>query len=487
MTDKEEKISLLIFFIFAITLRFTLISQKNLWFDEIYSWHITLGAFRDIVIDTAGDIHPPFYYFVLKIWEELFGTSVTILRSLSLLFSASAVFFLYPISKRMLNTNDSIIVLFLYCISPLNIYFGQEVRMASLNLFLNVGAVYFLILLLDKTENIKEFYLNISFYLYTLFTLLALYTHYFSFFILGAEVLFILYHFRKDLKKLLYFIPSFALIVLGYSPWFYTMFEQVKRGQSWRGGQTPWAVIYQFLTFIKDIGMGFYHRYINDYISYPIDAIIFVIIFLSAIGLIKIYRKEIYNHYGLLIIMLASIPFIAAVIISFKQWIEYFRYLSIIIPFIIIFIMTGIQYFKKKVRYAIIITFILINIVGLIIYYGNSSKNNDYRNIIRDISGEVEENELYVYPHYFGWIMEYYYTDQIPYPTYYGWEFPMLVDTVNVHKPKYFWLVMDNHSMDSSSYGEYIRPFINEYDIARETVYLIEPNTVKLYRFERKQ
>ena len=48
------------------------IEQKNLWFDELYSWHISEGSAKQIIIETSGDIHPPFYYIVLKYWIFLF-------------------------------------------------------------------------------------------------------------------------------------------------------------------------------------------------------------------------------------------------------------------------------------------------------------------------------------------------------------------------------------------------------------------------------
>lgn len=488
MKKNEERISLLILFAFAFTLRLLLITQKNLWFDEIYSWHITLGSYRNIIIETAGDIHPPLYYFALKLWEQLLGSSVGMLRTLSAFFSASTIFFIYYTAKRVVTLQNSFLIIFLFAISPLSIYFAQEARMASLNLLLNAGSIYFLILLINKAESIKRFYLNISFYLYTLFTLLALYTHYFSFFILASQIIFLIYYFRKEVRKLLYFIPSYGLIAWGYSPWFYTMSQQIKKGQSWRGGQNGYAVLYQFVTFIKDIGMGFYHRYVSDFITYPIGIFIFSIIILAIIGLVKLYKQRLeLNKTWLLIILVSAVPFITAIIISFKQWIEYFRYLSIIVPFILLCIVIGIQYFKKRLQYFIIVILVLINVFGLFLYYNNRSKNNDYRQILRDLGGETEMIDIFVYPHYYGWILDYYGGDNLPSSSYYGWEFSMLNDTIAVRKPEKFKLIMDYHSMDSLNYGEYLKPILNSYDQKLSLTYNIEPNTVKVYYFEKKK
>jgi uncharacterized membrane protein len=153
MTKKTERIFLFTIFAVCLAIRIAFINQKNLWFDEVFSWHLTLGSFYEIVVRTSADIHPPLYYFLLKIWSFVFGDSVISLRLLSALFMSLAVFFIYPVSRRVLSSENSFFVLLLYCVSPLNVYYAQEVRMAAMNLFLNAGSVYFLLRL---TDNCKE-------------------------------------------------------------------------------------------------------------------------------------------------------------------------------------------------------------------------------------------------------------------------------------------------------------------------------------------
>ena len=143
MNHKQERLVILVLFFFSLALRIFFIEQKNLWFDEIYSWHNTLISYYNIVIFTAGDIHPPLYYLTLKVWVSLFGSSVIALRSLSAITASAAIFYIYPVSKRILSAENGILVIILYSLSPLNIYFSQEARMASLNLFLNAASVYY--------------------------------------------------------------------------------------------------------------------------------------------------------------------------------------------------------------------------------------------------------------------------------------------------------------------------------------------------------
>ena len=145
MNTKTEKILRLVVFIFCLAIRLAFISQKNLWFDEVFSWHLSMNSFYEIIVRTSNDIHPPIYYFTLKIWNFIFGDSVAVMRLLSALFASAAIFFIFPVSRRFMDPIQAFLVIIMYSVSPLNLYYSQEVRMSAMNLFLNIGSVYFLL------------------------------------------------------------------------------------------------------------------------------------------------------------------------------------------------------------------------------------------------------------------------------------------------------------------------------------------------------
>src|SRR5688572_22490677 len=103
MSQKTERILLFSIFIICLAIRLAFITQKNLWFDEVFSWHLSLDGFYTIIARTSADIHPPLYYFILKIWSFIFGDSVFSIRLLSALFTSSSIFFIYAICKRMMS------------------------------------------------------------------------------------------------------------------------------------------------------------------------------------------------------------------------------------------------------------------------------------------------------------------------------------------------------------------------------------------------
>ena len=45
----------------------TLVFNKSIWYDEVYSLNLVKGNFAQIVSGTAQDVHPPLYYLILKL------------------------------------------------------------------------------------------------------------------------------------------------------------------------------------------------------------------------------------------------------------------------------------------------------------------------------------------------------------------------------------------------------------------------------------
>lgn len=498
MIRKKELTLLFVLFVFCLALRLAFLTQKNMWFDEVYSWHMTQGSFKDIITDTSVDIHPPLYYFILKVWEFIFGQSVSALRILSVIFASTAIFFIYPISRKALNIENSVLVILLYSISPLNIFFSQEARMSALNLFLNAGSVYFFIKIIESEPDIKTLFKKIYTYGYIVLTILALYTHYFSFLILAAQILYLLYTYKQQSKKIIQYAIIYIIIVLTYLPWLPTMFMQAAKGQSWRHSHSVSIVIKEFYKFIKDLSIGFYFRYTDHTIQEILGIITLFIFCLVLFHIFKqvftnkkeFIKQDTYrNGAGTLIIFTAIIPIFLAILISFRQWIEYFRYLSIIIPFILIVLVLGIENLNKWFRVIILVVFMITNLYGEYLYYKNDFKNNDYRELINVLKEkDTNKDNIFVYPHYYAWIIDYYRIENnlnYPAPFNYGWEFNMLLDNIRVNKPGNLWLVMDYHSADQTSYSEKLASLENIYKISYERKFKVEPDTVALFKLEK--
>jgi mannosyltransferase len=495
--SNNEKILVIISFALCISLRLLEITQKNLWFDEVFSWHISLSSFYEIIVRTSNDIHPPLYYFVLKIWMILFGDSVFAIRLLSSIFTSAAVFFIYPVSRRFLSPVNSLIVLLLYIISPLNIYYSQEARMAAMNLFLNAGSIYFFVkLVLDKRFASEEF----SFYKvfrsktawgYILFSSAALYTHYFSFFILAGQVVYIIAVNRRYLGNLKPFASIYSAIMLLYVPWIPQLIEHISKGQAWRTPQTLFAAAKEYVNFLKDINLGLYYHYTDlDLVRY-ISIFLAIVIIVSLLKIVRHRQSISEGNNKLLILVIVFVPLILAGIISVRQKVEFYRYLSILVPYISIFIVFGLSLFRHKyITYITLIIIASINIYGITIQNSFNFKNDDYRGIIRSIeSRQMEGERIYVEPHYNGWVIDYYRKQEnlnLPPNAYirYGWG--EISDSLNAQSPASFWLVLDYSAIDTSRYNDYINSvFVKGYVMDSKETYNLAPTKVELYRFKK--
>jgi len=496
MSRKNERLIVFAVFLFCLALRLAFISQKNLWFDEIFSWRLTEGSFNDIINGTIADIHPPFYYFVLKIWKIIAGDSVFSMRLLSVLLASTAIFFIYPISKQFLGTAESLLVLIFYSVSPLNLFYSQEVRMISLNLLLNAGSIYCFIKLQHLDQNIKYFKTS-STYLFITFAVLSVYTHYFSFFTIAATVIYALIINRNNFKKCILYVKIYAIILFFYSIWIPVMISQVTSGQPWRSGQDIFDVGEQVYIFLKYLSIGAYSSYLPIELLAFIGTIIVILIVIILIGLSMIITKtykfekaDSKTNHELMILLFAFIPVFAAILISFKQWIELFRYLSFIVPYLLIIGFIGLKYFNSKMQLILIMAFLCLNLFGDYMYYHSDYKNNDYRQILRKIEAESKAKEsIYVYPHYYAWGIDYCVKQgdfMIPFTENYGWEFDSLNKQLNITKPGKFWFVLDYSSNDTATYEGKINVLKREYDITFQRAYNTIPFNALLIRFERK-
>lgn len=497
MVSRKEKI--LLFFLFAacLSLRIFEITQKNLWFDEVFSWHLSLNNFYGIIVRTSHDIHPPLYYFILKIWMNLFGDSVFMLRLLSSLFTSAAIFFIYPVSRRFLSPLNSIIVIALYIVSPLNIYYSQEVRMAAMNLFLNAGAVYFFAKIVFEKNlshpkwGFKKIISDSSVWSYILFSAAALYTHYFSFFILAGLIVYIIIVNRRSLSKLKPFAVIYSVITVIYLPWIPALIEHIGRGQAWRTPQTILSAAKEYVNFLKDLNLGLYYHYVDlEFVRY-LSIFLALVILVSLLKIFTRKEKKDNNNKFLLILLIVFVPLVMAGIISIRQKVEFYRYLSILIPYILIFIVYGLNLFRHKyITYTVIIMIAVINIYGITVQNSFNFKNDDYRGIIKSIETRGTENErIYVEPHYNGWVIDYYRKQEnlkLPPNTYirYGWG--EISDSLNTQSPASFWLILDYSAVDTSRYTDYINSvFEKGYVIDSKETYNLAPTKVELFRFRK--
>lgn len=169
--------------VFALyaAVRFWRLTSSCLWFDEIFSVHAAEHSWDTILNFISLDlIHPPLFYVLLKVWIAMAGDGLFWLRLLPVLFSIITVVpFLGLCRELKLGFWTQILALFFLAINGALIKYAQEVRMYSLLLCLAVFSMWIFCRWLNRGK---------SFLALVLVNILAVYTHYFGWFIVAAEI-----------------------------------------------------------------------------------------------------------------------------------------------------------------------------------------------------------------------------------------------------------------------------------------------------------
>lgn len=150
------------------------ISKSSIWFDEAFGAYIIRFNFFDIAKFTALDVHPPLYYWCLKVWSSIFGADELALRSMSILFGAVAISFLFLTVYRWVSRRAALAALGLLVISPFLIRYSQEARMYTMMAAIIFAATYVLLQALEQKKQRKLWGI------YGVLVGLGMLTHYFA-------------------------------------------------------------------------------------------------------------------------------------------------------------------------------------------------------------------------------------------------------------------------------------------------------------------
>lgn len=119
----------------AAALRFHNLGTQSLWNDEGSSYVQATRSFTEIALNAAADIHPPGYYWALKIWRNVTGDTEFALRYLSALAGVLTVALAYGIAIRLHPQQKQFSDMMgwaaasLVAINTFSIFYSQEARM----------------------------------------------------------------------------------------------------------------------------------------------------------------------------------------------------------------------------------------------------------------------------------------------------------------------------------------------------------------------
>jgi len=232
----------------AAFLRFYHLDSSSLWSDEGNTWALLSRSFAQIAQAAAADIHPPGYYWVLKLWSSVMGTSAWGMRSFSAVAGVLLVYVIYRLGRYLeagqTFSGVALVAALLAAVNPLQIYYSQEARMYLLLTLESAGLFWALFALTTPTQGNRI----IPALGYLLCGVAGLWTHYTFPIILGAAVIGFLVNLthapfdlptdsqtkRAPTQQPTYFNHTFwhfvglnFLMLLAYLPWLPTAIDQV--------------------------------------------------------------------------------------------------------------------------------------------------------------------------------------------------------------------------------------------------------------------
>jgi uncharacterized membrane protein len=213
--------ALLAITLIGLFLRLYQLSAQSVWYDEAFSiWIAQLSVPQLLQTQPQVDASPPLYYLFLHYWVTTFGDSEFAVRSLSVVFGVLAIPMTYLVGRRLFDREAGLVAALLLALSPFNIYYSQEARMYSMMVLLALLSMYFFLRLLQRRLlQRRDLALSAG---YVFFTGLLVYTHYYGWFVVIAQNVYVLTLWlllRERAFKLRVWVPLQAIVVALYVPW----------------------------------------------------------------------------------------------------------------------------------------------------------------------------------------------------------------------------------------------------------------------------
>lgn len=174
------QVTFLILIAFAV--RSYRLDFQSIWWDEGHSIEMASAPVTQIPTLPGMDVHPPGFFVALHGWMALAGRSEFALRYLSLVFSVLTVTLIVAFGRRMGGWRAGLTAGWLAALSPFWVAYAQEVRMYALVTFFAAASLFFLWEIIFGGRDARRVWVG-----YVLATVLALYSHYFTLFLLAIE------------------------------------------------------------------------------------------------------------------------------------------------------------------------------------------------------------------------------------------------------------------------------------------------------------
>lgn len=197
---------------------------QSLRLDEAQSLWVSSRSPDVILALVAEDVHVPLYQELLHFWRLYFGNTVESARLMSLFFYLLSLPAIYALGAAAYSRRVGVIAAVFLAVSPFMNWYGSEIRMYTLLLFLTILNQYLFIRLWKEPSRDAWIWYGIT-------AVLGIYTHYFFFLNLLSQGVFYAMHrplFAPDSKRRL--ITMVLILAAAILPWGWYVLSQGEAG-----------------------------------------------------------------------------------------------------------------------------------------------------------------------------------------------------------------------------------------------------------------
>lgn len=237
----RRRLGLGLVLLLALALRLHQLGAQSLWYDETVSAYLASQDLIALTRHTAGDIHPPLYYYLLHIWARLAGDSEFALAFVSLFCGMLLVAMAYRLGTRLIDPPTGMLAAAITALSPFHIWYSQEVRMYTLGSLLAMLTLWALVRMRQDSR---------AWLAWALAAAAGLYSLYYFAFLLVFENLFVLGSWlrRRELATGAYlrrWLAAQATAAILYLPWLPIFYRQATDPPvpPWRSFTDGWTVL----------------------------------------------------------------------------------------------------------------------------------------------------------------------------------------------------------------------------------------------------
>ena len=189
--------------------------DRSFILDEFRTINFSSLPVRELLKAIRLDSYPPFSYLILSGWMNIAGGDIWI-RLPFIIFGMLSVVTAYLIGKELMDSKCGLAAMFLMAIMPMQVWISQYARGISPSIFFTLVSTLFFLRLV-KSDMGRRDILNIIGYAVS--AIIAIYSFYFSFFIIMAQNVIYLGFNRDRPGRLLKWSLLQTAALIAFLPW----------------------------------------------------------------------------------------------------------------------------------------------------------------------------------------------------------------------------------------------------------------------------